>query len=67
MIFYLPISNEWPVNVTINQQRFEFAREMDFYIRKAISQFSLEVVSLPWDLAERQRLLSGYLSSLLIA
>ncbi len=64
IIFYLKVSNEWPANTPRNHQKIEFARKMDLYIRKAIDKFALDVVSLPWDLAERQRLLSEYLSGL---
>ena len=67
IIFYLPVSNEWPNNASADQRRIQFARQMDSYIRKAIEQFSLNVVSLPWDRAERQRLLSEHLSGLPIA
>ena len=64
IIFYLPVSNEWPVNRSPSQNGIQFARQMDSYIRKAIEQFSLDVVSLPWDRAERQHLLSKHLSGL---
>jgi len=64
ILFYLPVSDKWPVNASANQRRIQFARQMDSYIRKAIEQFSLDVVSLPWDRAERQRLLSEHLSGL---
>lgn len=67
ILFYLPISNEWPINALGNHHKIEFARQMDCYIRKAIDRFALDVVSLPWELTERQRLLSEYLSSLPIA
>jgi predicted ATPase len=61
-LFYLPVSNEWPVNAAPSQQEIAFALEMDSYIRKAIDRFELDVVSLPWDICERQRLLSEYLA-----
>jgi len=67
ILFYLPISNEWPVNTPRNHHKIQFARQMDSYIRKAIDEFDLNVVSLPWGLVERQRLLSEYLSGLPIA
>jgi len=67
IIFYLPVSDQWPVNRSPSQNGIQFARQMDSYIRKAIEQFSLDVVSLPWDRAERQRLLSEHLSGLTIA
>jgi len=67
IIFYLQVSNEWPANTPRNHHKIEFARKMDLYIRKAIEQFALDVVSLPWDIAERQRLLSEHLSRLSIA
>ena len=62
ILFYLPISNEWPVNAPRNHHKIQFAREADSYIRKAIDQFALDVVSLPWGLVERQRALSEHLS-----
>lgn len=67
LLFYLPISNEWPVNRSPSQNGIQFARQMDSYIRKAIEKFSLDVISLPWDRAERQRLLSEHLSGFPIA
>jgi len=67
IIFYLPISDEWPVNRSPSQNGIQFARQMDSYIRKAIDKLSLDVVSLPWDREERQRLLSEHLSGLPIA
>jgi len=67
IIFYLKVSNEWPANTPRNHRKIEFARQMDCYILKAIEQFALDVVSLPWDIAERQRLLSEHLSRLSIA
>lgn len=67
ILFYVPVSNEWPANSPGSQHRIDFAREMDSYIRKGIDQFSLHVVSLPWDLAERQRLLGEYLPNMPIA
>ena len=67
IIFYLPVSNEWPVNWSPSKNGIQFARQMDTYIKKAIDQFSLDVVSLPWDLAERQLLLSENMSVLTTA
>ncbi len=67
LLFYLPISNEWPVNAPRNHHKIQFARQMDSYIRKAIEKFSLDVISLPWDREERQRLLSEHLSGFPIA
>ncbi len=64
IIFYLPVSNEWAANQSPGQNGIQFVQQMDSYIRKAIDQFSLDVVSLPWDLGERQRLLSKHLSNL---
>ena len=64
ILFYLPVSDEWPINASADQSRIQFARQMDSYIQKAIDQFSLDVVLLPWDLAERQLLLSEYFSAL---
>ena len=64
ILFYLPVSDEWPDNRSHGQNGIQFARQMDSYIRKATEQFSLDVVSLPWDRAERQRLLSEHLSGL---
>jgi len=61
VLFYLPVSNEWPLNLPGSQNRIDFARQMDFYIQKAINDFKLDIVSLPWGLAERQRLLCEYL------
>jgi len=62
ILFYLPVSSEWPLNSSGSQHRIDFARLMDFYIQKVINHFKLDVVSLPWGLAERQRLLCEYLS-----
>jgi len=67
IIFYLPVSDKWPNNASADQSRIQFARQMDSYIRKAIEKFSLDVISLPWDRAERQRLLSKHLPGLSIA
>ncbi len=67
VIFYLPVSDKWPIKASADQSRIQFARQMDSYIRKAIEQFSLDVVSLPWDLAERQLLLSENVSVFPIA
>lgn len=64
MLFYLPVSDEWPVNGCANRNEMLFAREMDSYIRKAIDRFSLDVVWLPWEFCERQALLSEHLAGL---
>ena len=66
-LFYLPISDEWPVNTSASQSKIQFALRIDFYIRKAIEQFSLDVVSLPWGFIERGGKLSEYLSYIRIA
>jgi hypothetical protein len=63
ILFYLPVSNEWPVNRSGSQKRIDFARQMDYYIQKAINHFKLDIVSLPWGLSERQRLLYEYLAA----
>jgi len=62
IIFYLPVSNEWPLNSPSNQHSIEFARKMDSYIQMAINRFNLDIVSLPWSFDERQWLLCKYLS-----
>lgn len=64
VLFYLPPSYEWPVNVHPSEKKVKFATKIDSYMLKAIKRFNLDVVSLPWDLAERQRLLCHYLLSL---
>ena len=66
-LFYLPVSDEWPVNTSVSQSKIHFALKIDSYIRKAIEQFSLDVVSLPWALVEREVMLSEYLSGMRIA
>jgi hypothetical protein len=66
-LFYLPVSDEWPVNTFVSPGKIHFALKIDSYIRKAIEQFSLDVVSLPWGLAEREVILSEYLSGMRIA
>ena len=60
-LFYLPVSKEWPNNVSPSQKEIEFARQMDSYIRKAIDKFSLNVTELPWDLTKRYHLVSKLL------
>jgi hypothetical protein len=57
-LFYLPLSDEWPTAGSQTQSQIRFARQVDFYIRRAIKEFSLEVFALPWELDERQDLLS---------
>ena len=63
-LFYLPVSDEWPVNTSASQRKIQFALNIDSYIRKAIEQFSLDVVSLPWGLTEREVMLSEYFSGM---
>ena len=63
-IFSTQPSGEWPVNVCTTPEEIRFAMEIDYYMHEAIDQFAIEVVSLPWKLAERQRLLSDYLLGL---
>ncbi len=60
-IFYLQPSDKWPINVHTTQDEIRFALQLDDYMCKAINQFAIEVVTLPWELAERQHLLSEYL------
>lgn len=63
-IFYLQPSDKWPINVRTTQDEIRFALQLDDYMCKAIDQFAIEVVTLPWELTERQHLLSEYLLSL---
>ncbi len=60
-IFYLQPLDEWLPNICTTQDEIDFALQIDCYMCKAIELFSLEVITLPWQLAERQRLLSEYL------
>ena len=60
-VFYFQPSDEWPQDICTTQDKAEFALQIDCYMRKAIVLFSLEVIPLPWQFAERQRLLSEYL------
>jgi len=60
ILFYVPVVDEWPVNTSASRSKIQFALKMDSYMRTVIEQFSLDVVSLPWDLAKRQSLLSEY-------
>ncbi len=64
ILFYAPPSNEWPVNVRPSKERVKFARVMDSYMLKAIDHFGLDVITLPWDFAERQHLLCKHLLGL---
>lgn len=64
ILFYLPTSNEWPVNMSLEDDTIRFARQIDTYIRRAIDEFAPQVISLPWDLDEREHLLSQYVSGL---
>ncbi|MBW8000803.1 MAG: AAA family ATPase [Planctomycetes bacterium] len=61
IIFHLQPSDKWPVNVHTEQDEIRFALQIDDYMREAIDRFAIEVVSLPWELTERQQLLSEYL------
>lgn len=61
ILFYVPVVDEWPVNTSASRSKIQFALKMDSYIRTVIERFSLDMVSLPWDLAKRQSLLSEYL------
>lgn len=67
ILFYLPVVGEWPVNTSASQSKIQFALKIDSYMRTVIERFSLDVVSLPWGLAEREVLLSEYLSGMRIA
>jgi hypothetical protein len=60
-IFYLGLWDSWPVNVNASLEKTCFARLMDSYLRKAIAEFEIQVVSLPWQFSERHRLLSEHL------
>ncbi|MHC4228937.1 MAG: hypothetical protein ACYSWW_23055 [Planctomycetota bacterium] len=64
ILFYVPPSNEWPVDVSPSEKRVEFARVIDSYMLKAIDHFGLDVITLPWDFAERQHLLCKHLLGL---
>jgi hypothetical protein len=59
-VFYAELSHEWPISVHVTPDRIRFARLMDSYLRKAIEEFQVDVVPLPWKLDERDRLLSQY-------
>jgi hypothetical protein len=63
-LFYVPLSNEWPVNVRPSEKKVKFARLIDSYLLKAIDHFVLDVITLPWDFTERQHLLRRYLLGL---
>jgi hypothetical protein len=60
-IFYLGLWDSWPVNMNASLEKVCFARLMDSYLRKAIEDFGIHVVPLPWQLSERNRLLSEHL------
>ena len=62
-VFYVAPSQDWPVGVSPSSDEVEFAQLMDSYIQRAMSLLSLGAVSLPWDMQERQRILSERLSS----
>ena len=59
-IFYVPVSDAWPSGIAPPAREVEFAREMDSYIRRAIDQFAPAAIAMPWDLGERQQLLSEH-------
>ena len=61
VLFYIPLSNEWPANVSPPAEKIQFARKMDSYINEAIEQISSNVIILPWDLSKRQELLAQHL------
>ncbi|MCH9021280.1 MAG: hypothetical protein IID32_00765 [Planctomycetes bacterium] len=61
IIFYLPYSNEWPVNVIPSVEKIQFAKKIDSYIKRAIEKISNNIIVLPWDLSKRQELLSEHL------
>jgi len=67
ILFYLPVVDEWPVKTSASQSKIQFALKIDSYMRTVIERFSLDVVPLPWGLAEREVLLSEYLSGMRIA
>jgi hypothetical protein len=64
VLLYLPMSNGWPGNTSAGKKKLQFARQMDFYIRRAIKEYSVEVVELPWSLAEREKLVSACLQAI---
>jgi hypothetical protein len=59
-IFYIAIPETWPVGVTPSPEEIQFARLMDSYLCKAIDQFALDVVAMPWDLDAREQMLCQY-------
>ena len=63
-IFYIAIPETWPVDVTPSPEEIQFARLMDSYLCKAIDQFALDVVSMPWDLDAREQMLCQYVPAI---
>ncbi len=63
-IFYIAIPDIWPVEVTPTPEKIQFARLMDSYLCKAVDQFALNVVAMPWDLDARERMLCQYIPTI---
>lgn len=61
-IFYAPISEQWPTGVSPEPQAVAFALLMDRYMHRAINEYKIDVVDLPWRLSDRQAVLSRHLS-----
>lgn len=63
VIFYLPISSDWPVSITNHKIPIEFAKLIDMYTLEAISLFDIDVCELPWDLQERVDILTKFIKT----
>ena len=63
-IFYIAIPETWPIDVMPTAEEVQFARLMDSYLCKAIDQFDLDVVSMPWDLDAREQMLCQHVPTI---
>ena len=61
-IFYCPVAVTWPPVDFPGPTAVGFALLMDWYMRRAIRTYQIEVVMLPWALEQRQPLLDRYIN-----
>lgn len=63
LIFHAPISDEWPMGVSVAPRDVAFALLMDRYIQQVIRRYKIPVINLPWPRLDRQRVLREHLRS----
>lgn len=57
-LFFIKTSDTWPLGAAPRLKEIEFAQLMEKYLVDVIREYQLAVEALPWEMSDRQRVLS---------